>query len=86
MLFERNERFKRAYRKLETAEREIVKKALRQLAEDRTHPGLRLKRLQGTDGIWEVRAGRDLRITFEFVDDVTVLRNVGHHDGTLRQP
>lgn len=86
MLFERTERFKRAYRKLETAEREIVKKALQQLAEDRTHPGLRLKRLQGTDGIWEVRAGRDLRITFEFVDDVTVLRNVGHHDGTLRQP
>jgi len=86
MLFERTERFKRAYRRLETAEREMVKKALRQLAEDRTHPGLRLKRLQGTDGIWEVRAGRDLRITFEFVDDVTVLRNVGHHDETLRQP
>ncbi len=86
MLFERTERFKRAYRKLETAEREMVKKALRQLAEDRSHPGLRLKRMQGTDGIWEVRAGRDLHITFEFVNEVTVLRNVGHHDETLRQP
>ena len=86
MLFERTERFKRAYRKLETVERELVKKALRQLAEDRTHPGLRLKRMQGTDGIWEVRAGRDIRITFEYVNEVAVLRNVGHHDETLRQP
>ncbi len=86
MLFERSERFKRAYRKLETADRELVKKALRQLAEDRSHPGLRLKRMQGTNGIWEIRAGHDIRITLEFVDEVTVLRNVGHHDETLRRP
>ncbi len=86
MLFERSERFKRAYRKLEMADRELVKKALRQLAEDRSHPGLRLKRMQGTNGIWEIRAGRDIRITFEFVNEVTVLRNVGHQDEMLRQP
>lgn len=86
MLFERSERFKRAYRKLEMADRELVKKALRQLAEDRSHPGLRLKRMQGTNGIWEIRAGRDIRITFEFVNEVTVLRNVSHHDEMLRQP
>lgn len=86
MLFERTERFKRAFRKLEMAERDLVRKALQQLAEDRRHPGLRLKRMQGTDGIWEMRAGRDIRITFEIVNDVAVLRNVGHHDETLRQP
>ncbi len=86
MLFDRTERFKRAYRKLESAEQELVKKALRQLMEDRSHPGLRVKRIQGTDGIWEMRAGRDIRVTFEIVNDVAVLRNVGHHDETLRQP
>ena len=86
MLFDRTERFKRAYRKLESAEQELVKKALRQLMEDRRHPGLRVKRIQGTDGIWEMRAGRDIRVTFEIVNDVAVLRNVGHHDETLRQP
>lgn len=86
MHFVRTERFKRAYRVLEPVEQELVRKALRQLAADRTYPGLRVKRIQGTDGIWEMRAGRDIRITFEIGDDVYTLRNVGHHDATLRKP
>lgn len=86
MQFVRTERFKRAYRKLESSEQELVKKALRQLAADRAHPSLRFKRIQGTDGIWEIRAGRDLRITLEVMDESYTLRNVGHHDATLRHP
>ena len=60
MQFVRTERFKRAYQKLEPAEHELVKKALRQLVADRAHPGLRVKRIQGTADIWEMRAGRDV--------------------------
>ncbi len=86
MQFVRTERFKRAYRKLEPAEQELVKKALRQLAVDRSYPGLRVKRLQGTAAVWEMRAGRDIRITFELTDEAYLLRNVGHHDATLRRP
>lgn len=86
MQFTRTERFKRAYRKLESDEQGLVKKALIQLATDRSRPGLRVKRIQGTDGIWEMRAGRDIRITFEITDRAYVLRNVGHHDATLRKP
>jgi hypothetical protein len=38
-----------------------------------------------------MRAGQDIRITFEFQKDehgtnAVVLRNVGHHDPTLRNP
>jgi hypothetical protein len=33
-----------------------------------------------------MRAGRDIRITFEITDEAYVLRNVGHHNSTLRQP
>jgi mRNA-degrading endonuclease RelE of RelBE toxin-antitoxin system len=84
--FVRTERFKRAYRQLQPAEQELVKKALRQLATDRSHPGLRVKRMQGTDNIWEMRAGRDIRITYEITDEAYVLRNVGHHDAMPRQP
>lgn len=86
MQFVRSERFKQAYRKLELAEQELVKKALRQLIIDRSYPGLRVKRIQGTEGIWEMRAGRDIRITFEISDESYVLRNVGHHDAALRKP
>jgi hypothetical protein len=92
MGFLRTERFKRAYRRLDQRNRERVKKALAQLLADRTHPGLRVKRVQGTERIWEMRAGRDIRadknhrITFEIEEDMYVLRNVGHYDATLRQP
>ena len=89
--FIRTNRFQRAYRKLDKRDRERVKKALIQFVTDRTLPGLRVKRIQGTDSIWEMRAGRDIRITFEFQRDeggdrAIVLRNVGHHDPTLRNP
>jgi hypothetical protein len=63
-----------------------VKKALAQLLADRAHPGLRIKRVRGTEGVWELRAGRDIRVTFEIETDAYVLRNVGHHDPTLRNP
>lgn len=86
----RTERFKRAYRKLVERDRQRVKKALGQFLKDRTYPGLHVKRIQGTDRIWEMRDGRDIRITFEFQESPEgtdiVLRNVGHHDPTLRNP
>ncbi len=86
MRIARTERFKKAYRKLEKHEQMRVKKSLLQLVQDRNHPGLRIKRVKGTSHIWEMRAGRDLRITFEIRDDLYLLRNVGHHDATLRRP
>ena len=89
--FVRTNRFRRAYRKLDARYRELVKKALAQFVADRTYPGLRVKRIQGTDKIWEMRAGRDIRITLKFEDSedgtsVVVLCNVGHHDPTLKNP
>lgn len=86
MQFIRTDRFKHAYRRLEPAKQALVKKALRQLAADRAYPGLRVKRIQGTDGIWEMRAGRDIRITFAISEDAYLLRNVGHHDEALKKP
>jgi len=80
------ERFLRAYRKLTAADRQRVDRALTRLLEDERHPSLRLKRMQGTAAIWEARASDDLRITFERSEDGAWLRNVGHHDATLRHP
>ena len=82
----RTARFRRAYRQLEPRHREQVKKALAQLLADRAHPGLRVKRVRGTKGVRELCAGKDIRVTFEIEIDVYVLRNMGHHDPTLRNP
>lgn len=84
--FVRTERFRRAYRKLEQRDQARVKKALAQLIADRSYPSLRVKRVQGTHRVWEMRAGRDIRITFEIDQNTYILRNVGHHDTTLKNP
>ena len=48
------------------------------------HPALRMKRIQGTTGIYECSVNMDIRVTFEFVDPETILlRNIDHHDRAL---
>lgn len=86
MPFVLTERFRRAYRSLSADEQKRVQNALRRIAEDLRHPGLRVKRVRGTQGIWEARASRALRLTFEVEGDKIVLRNVGAHDATLKKP
>jgi mRNA-degrading endonuclease RelE of RelBE toxin-antitoxin system len=86
MRLQYTDRFRRAYRTLATEDRRRVQNALRRLAENPRHPGLHVKKMQGVDGIWEARASRALRITFEMHGDVLILRNVGYHDATLKRP
>ncbi|MCL6479197.1 MAG: hypothetical protein K6T65_12440 [Peptococcaceae bacterium] len=86
MRFERTERFKRMYKKLDVQQREIVKKALKLMAADMLHPSLRIKRVQGTKSIWEASALMYLRITFAWQGDLIILRNCGEHDSTLKNP
>ncbi len=45
-----------------------------------THPSLGVKKIKGTKNIWEARASRSLRITFNFEGDTIILRTVGEHD------
>jgi mRNA-degrading endonuclease YafQ of YafQ-DinJ toxin-antitoxin module len=50
------------------------------------HPALRMKRIQGTPGIYECSVNMDIRVTFEFLDSETiVLRNIDRHDRALKR-
>lgn len=86
MKFRRTERFVRAYRSLQPPVRLKVDKALRLLAADPRHPSLRLKKIEGTGGIWEVRVSLHFRMTLEMREGYYLLRNVGRHDETLDRP
>lgn len=79
-------RFQKAYQSLAAVDQGRVQKAIRLMSGDLRHPGLRVKRIKGTQGIWEARASKSLRITFETEGDALILRNVGHHDQTLKKP
>jgi mRNA interferase RelE/StbE len=50
------------------------------------YPGLRVKKIKGTEYIWEARASRSLRMTFQIEEDTIILRNIGQHDETLNRP
>ncbi len=79
-------RFKKAYKSLPEEVKAQVKDALRTLANNFRHPSLHVKKIQGTKNIWEARVSLDYRITFQIIKDYFILRNVGHHDPTLKNP
>jgi mRNA-degrading endonuclease RelE of RelBE toxin-antitoxin system len=79
-------RFKKAYRRLPQDIQSKVKKAIRLLDEDPRHPSLRVKRIQGTDKVYEGRIDRKYRFSFEFEGEEIMLRNVDNHDECLKNP
>ena len=86
MPIRRTKRFKRAFLKLPVHTRKKVKHTLALLDQDFHHPGLRARRLSGQRDIFYARVDRDHRLTYERRGDVLLLRNVGRHDETLKNP
>jgi len=82
----RTARFKKAWRELNHEERELARKALRNLVTDLRYPALRVKRMKGVQRLWEARVSRSLRMTFEIEGDTLILRNIGRHEETLERP
>lgn len=49
------------------------------------HPSLRIKKIQGTNEIFEMTITMGIRMTWQFTDDGILLRNIGEHDKTLKK-
>ncbi|HHY67021.1 MAG TPA: type II toxin-antitoxin system RelE/ParE family toxin [Alicyclobacillus sp.] len=80
-------RFTKSLAKLDPKSRKAVKKAMELLLENPHHPSLRTRKMKGYEGVFEVSASMDIRITFHYEKpDTIVLRNVGHHDDALSNP
>ena len=86
MNFIETARFKKAYQSLPEEVKARVKEALRKLAGNSRYPSLQVKKIKATKDIWEARVSLDYRMTFQIVRDYYILRNVGHHDPTLKNP
>lgn len=51
------------------------------LAENPLHPSLRVKRIQGSAGLFECSVNMDIRIIWRLEGNVlTLLLDIGHHD------
>lgn len=85
MLLLRTARFRKDYRGLPLEVRKRVRQALERFVSDPSHPSLRVKKMEGASGIWELRVSASYRITFEPSGGGVLLRRVGAHD-VLRRP
>jgi hypothetical protein len=89
--FERSRRFRREYLALSPEQRAAFKQALRLFIEALRRqppacpPSLRVKRVQGHPGVWELTFAADGRATFAYGEEVepgqphVVWRRVGDH-------
>ena len=80
------EQFEQAYERLTNAEKRSVRKALALLGDNPKYPGLRVKKMEGRENIWEARSSKRLRMTFEMAGEIIFMRNVGEHDKVLKRP
>ncbi len=77
--------FERLFRRLPKRIRDQAYDKLGLFLEDAAHPSLRVKRIKGTERLWELSVTMSYRITFEVEDERVILRRIGTHD-ILREP
>ncbi len=77
--------FDRDYAGLPEAVRRQADRQLARLLGDARHPSLRLKKMKGREGIWEIRVNDGYRITLQIEGEVWTLRRIGTHD-VLKNP
>lgn len=74
-------RFRKHFKTLTVREQQQLKTKLSLLAQNPSHPSLRVKRIQGTDGLYECSVNMDIRIIWFYEGDrMIILLDVGHHD------
>ena len=72
--------FRKQYRTLPTEVQTAFDKKLALFLNDRSHPSLRVKRIQGTKNRWEGSVTMNYRFTFELLEDTVLFRTIGTHD------
>ena len=85
MIFERTERFKKAFKKLPKEIQSITEEKFELMRGNPQHPSLRIKKMSGTNDIWEGSITHKYRFTFHIIGDIYLLRNIGPHDIGLRK-
>lgn len=77
--------FDRSFRRLPAEIQRQTLSKLEVVRDDPGHRSLRVKRIKGTDRIWEMSVTMNYRVTFEVEDETAILRRFGTHD-VLKRP
>jgi len=81
-----SDKFADRVKKLSDEIKRTLKKKLDIMLDNPQHPSLRTKKIQGQKDIFESSITMSIRITWQYIDDVIYLRNIGEHDKTLKNP
>ncbi len=77
--------FDKCFRKLHPDIKNIVLNKLDIFMKNPNHPSLRIKKIKGTDNIWEMRITKNYHITFTPIGNTKILRKVGTHNILSKQ-
>lgn len=80
MTFRALSTFQRDFNSLPREIQKQFEKVIRLFEENPRHPSLRVKKMEGTGGIWEARVTQSHRFTFNWESGVVTLRRIGTHD------
>ena len=87
MKFVYSDSFKKNVSDLSFEEKAILKEKLTLMFHNPRHPSLRTKKMQGRNSIFESTITMGTRITWQYIkEDTILLRKVGPHDKTLKNP
>ncbi len=86
MRFYYSDLFKQKVELLEPQIKKALKNKLELMYQNPKHPSLRTKRVQGTTDIYEASINMSCRMTWQYYEDGILLRNIGQHDKTLKNP
>lgn len=81
-----SDKFAEDVRKLPNDIRKTLRKKLDLLIDNPQHPSLRTKKIQGQKDIFEASVTMGIRITWQYVEEGILLRNIGTHDKALKNP
>ena len=85
MIFYRTDRFKKDYKKLPSEIRRKLPEVLSFFEQNKRHPFLHVKKMEGADDIWELRVSIHYRVTYQHREEGILLRRIGTH-GILKTP
>ena len=81
----RSNRFVKDFNKLDSKEEQKrIIRALELMGHDIRPRSLQVKRIQGTESLWEVSASMDLRVVFEMTEAIYLLLPLAFHVGDER--
>lgn len=81
-------KFIKSFKKLNKTDQDAFETQLNKFLNKPTlpfHSSLRIKKIQGTNGIFEMTITMGIRMTWQFTDEGILLRNIGEHDKTLKK-